>query len=108
MTTFQPVLAPNKLWQMISPLSYFNQGGQLGFINVNLGATSRPDIEQNILDEVGSYGRQLGRIGDVMEVLMKRLDRKGLTEAEIDAIDILQGQLAAIRRIKKRETKPAR
>ena len=32
-----------------------NQGG--------LGQTPRHDIEQKVLDEVGRYGRQLGRIG---------------------------------------------
>ena len=41
---------------------------QFGLVNVNLGQTPRPDIEQKVLDEVGSYGRQLGRIGDALEL----------------------------------------
>ena len=60
---FQLSLAPEKLWQAINPWSFYNQGAQSGLINVHLGQTPRPDIEQKVLDEVGSYGRQLGRIG---------------------------------------------
>src|ERR1043165_5126506 len=62
--SFQFSLAPEKLWQAINPRSFYNQGAQLGFVNINLGRTNHPEIEQKVLDEVGSYGRQLGRIGD--------------------------------------------
>jgi arsenate reductase (glutaredoxin) len=61
---FQFSLAPEKLWQAINPWTFANQGAQLGFVNINLGHTAHPEIEQKVLDEVGSYGRQLGRIGD--------------------------------------------
>jgi hypothetical protein len=94
-------LAPQKLWQAINPWNFYQQG-QLGFINVNLGQTPHPEVEQTILDEVGSYGRQLGRIGDVLEVLLNHADLTGLSKAEQDAIDILRGQLAEVRQVKKR------
>ena len=61
--TFQLALAPQKLWQAINPWTFYQQGAQLGFINIDLGQTPHPEIEQAILDDVGSYGRQLGRIG---------------------------------------------
>ena len=40
-------LAPDKLWQAINPLTFFQQGAQFGFINLNLGTrnirtSSRP------------------------------------------------------------------
>ncbi|MET1111172.1 MAG: hypothetical protein ABWX67_06575, partial [Allosphingosinicella sp.] len=76
---------------------------QFGLINVNLGQTSRPDIERKVLDEVGSYGRQLGRIGDALEVLIDNVKLDGLSREEADAIDILKGQLAEIRKVKQRE-----
>lgn len=100
---FKLKLAPDQLWQAINPWSFYNQGAQFGFINVNLGATSRPDIEQAVLDEVGSYGRQLGRIGDALEVLVKHVKLDGLTPEEADALKMLDGQLAAIRKVKSRE-----
>lgn len=103
MKSFQFSLAPDQLWQAINPMSFYQPGAQFGFINIDLGATPRPDIEQDILDEVGSYGRQLGRIGDALEVLIRRVDPAGLSAEEQDALDIVQGQLAEIRRIKRRE-----
>jgi len=101
--SFQFSLAPEQLWQAINPMSFYQQGAQFGFINIDLGATPRPDIEQDILDEVGSYGRQLGRIGDALDVLIRHVDLKGLSADEQDALDIVQGQLAEIRKIKRRE-----
>jgi hypothetical protein len=96
-------IAPEKLWQAINPWTFYQQGGQFGLINVDLGQTPRPDIEQTILDEVGSYGRQLGRIGDALEVLIRHLKPDELTAEEADTLAILEGQLAQIRRVKKRE-----
>jgi hypothetical protein len=100
---FQIPLAPEKLWQAINPWSFYNQGAQLGLVNINLGQTPHPEIEQKVLDEVGSYGRQLGRIGDALEVLIDRLPQGNLSAAEKDALAILKGQLAEVRKVKKRE-----
>jgi hypothetical protein len=96
-------VAPERLWQSINPWSFYNQGAQIGLINIDLGHTPRPDIEQSVLDEVGSYGRQLGRIGDALEVLIDRLAPGDLSRDEKDAIAILKGQLAEVRKIKQRE-----
>lgn len=100
---FQFSVAPEKLWQAINPWTFMNQGAQFGLVNVNLGQTPRPDIEQKVLDEVGSYGRQLGRIGDALEVLLDHVELGNLTSEESDALKILRGQLAAIRKVKQRE-----
>jgi hypothetical protein len=100
---FQFSVAPEKLWQAINPWTFMNQGAQLGLVNINLGRTPRPDIEQKVLDEVGSYGRQLGRIGDAIEVLIAHVTLDKLTAEESDALNILKGQLAAVRKVKHRE-----
>ncbi len=102
MKTFQPSLAPQKLWQPINPWVFTQQGIQLGLVNIDLGQTPRPEVEQSILDEVGSYGRQLGRIGDALEVLLKHFKLDGLSQNEQDALDMLRGQLVAAREVKKR------
>lgn len=101
--SFQFSLAPDQLWQAINPWSFYNQGAQLGLVNINLGQTPHPEIEQKVLDEVGSYGRQLGRIGDALEVLIDHAALKDLSQAETDALTILKGQLAEVRKVKKRE-----
>lgn len=52
----------------------WSMGGQFGFININNTETKAPEVEIRVIQEAGSYGRQLGLIGDVMAILMKRLD----------------------------------
>lgn len=96
-------LAPERLWQSINPWTFAQSGGQIGLVNVDLGLTPHPETETRILDEVGSYGRQLGRLGDALEVLVRHVDRSRLDGAECDALDILLGQLAQIRRVKREE-----
>jgi hypothetical protein len=101
MDSYRVAIAPDQLWQAINPWT-FNNSGQWGLINISLGSTTRPDIEQKVLDEVGSYGRQLGRIGDALEVLIAHFDKKDLTQNERDALSTLTGQLAEVRAIKRR------
>jgi len=97
---FQLSLAPQQLMQAINPLSFYQQGGQFGLVNIDIGQTPDEDLERKILHEVGSYGRQLGRMGDALEVLLRHVKLDGLSQAEQDALDILKGQLAAVRQIK--------
>ena len=58
------------------------------------------DLERKLLDRVGSYGRQIGRIGDALEVILKHVKLGELKPEEQDALDILKGQLAAVRQVK--------
>ena len=98
---FQVSLAPQQLWQAINPMSFYQQGAQFGLINIDLGQTPQPDLERAVLNKVGSYGRQLGRIGDAMEVLIKvALRGEDLSQADRETLNILRGQLAAIGQLK--------
>ncbi len=99
---FQVSLAPQQLWQAINPWTFSLDNSQLGLVNIDLGQTPNPQAERAILNEVGSYGRQIGHIGDVLEVLLDHLKLKDLDSAEKDAIDILRGQLAQVRHVKAR------
>ncbi|MDR3408679.1 MAG: hypothetical protein P4L68_09285 [Methylovirgula sp.] len=99
---FQVSLAPQQLWQAINPWTFYQQGSQIGLINIDLGQTPSPQTERNILNDVGSYGRQIGHIGDALEVILDHMKLNDLEPAEKDAIDILRGQLAQVRRIKAR------
>lgn len=100
--TLQLSLAPEKLWQAINPWTFYQDGAQFGFINIDLGQTAHPEVEQAILNDVGSYGRQLGRIGDALEVLLNHVKLDDLCQAEKDALSILRGQLAEVRQVKER------
>ena len=94
-------LAPDTLWQAINPWTWQFSGDQVGLVNIAIGETRHPELERKILDEVGSYGRQIGRLGDAMEVLMGLVDKTALTDDERDTLDVLEGELAKIRKVKR-------
>jgi hypothetical protein len=99
-TPFQISLAPDQLWQAINPITAYQQGAQFGLINIDLGGAGDSDLERKILKTVGSYGRQLGRIGDALEVILKHVKLGDLKPEEQDALDILKGELASVRQAK--------
>jgi hypothetical protein len=63
---------------------------------INLGESSNPAIEKDALS-VASYGKQLGRIGDALIVLLKHVELVGtLSPHEEDAIRDLKSMLNEI------------
>ncbi|MGO4308033.1 hypothetical protein [Cupriavidus sp. RAF12] len=90
--------------QSINPWNWFVRtvGGQFGLININLGRSTNPEMEARILDEVGSYGHQIGKMGDALGVLLAHVDRSKLTETERCTIDEFEAQLAEIARVKQK------
>lgn len=101
--SFSFQLAPDQLWQAINPWTFNLQGSNFGLINIDMGSTADPETEQRILDEVGSYGRQLGRIGDVIGILLKHVPLENLSDDEQRAITILKGQLAQVEAVKRKQ-----
>ena len=90
-------LAPSSLSQPILPNWSFN------LFNVNLGATSNAKVEQKALEQVGSYGKQIGHLAEALEVVIHRLhlqDSKELSREEKDALQVFLGDVAAVRKIK--------
>jgi hypothetical protein len=60
--------------QAINPWSWLNDSmGQFGFINVNQTVSSNRGMEREIVEKAAGYGRQLGRISEVLELLVQRL-----------------------------------
>jgi len=88
--------------QAINPWNWFFRtvGNQLGLININLGKSSDPGLEQQILDDVGSYGRQIGQIGDALRVLIAHVKLEDLKPEEKRALQALQYQLDEVDRLK--------
>jgi hypothetical protein len=91
--------------QTINPWTwvYNMQANQIGLFNLNidLGQSSDPDVEYKVLS-VASYGKQLGRIGDVLEMLIARLPKDlELTKDERDAVsdfETMRREIAAARK----------
>ncbi len=89
--------------QTIAPWTAFFSpfGNQYGLINISLGRSSAPEVEGEILNEVGSYGKQLGRMGDALSVLLTHFHPKSpLNEKEQMAISSLKAMLVEINDIK--------
>lgn len=88
--------------QAINPWTWSLQalGGQVGLVNINLGQSANPALEQRILDDVGSYGRQIGRIGEVLDVLLDHVDLERLDARERTAVDDFRLQMAQVKRLK--------
>jgi len=76
MPDFKLALAPSQLTQTINPWSW--TFGNVSLFTINLGKSASPDVEARILDEVGSYGRQLGRIGEAMAVIVDWAEAQGM------------------------------
>jgi len=89
-------LAPSSLNQQILPNWDFN------LFSINLGTSTNPGLEQEILKDVGSYGKQIGHLSDALEVVIKQLNLldKDLSEKDRDSLLIFLGNVAKVRELK--------
>lgn len=96
--------------QTINPWTAFFSpiGSQFGLININLGQSSEPNVEADVLSDVASYGKQLGKIGDALIVLLKHFKPETpLTKEERTAIESLKKMLNQIADVKEKHERPA-
>ncbi|GAA0764924.1 hypothetical protein LRH25_09685 [Ideonella azotifigens] len=90
-------MAPSSLSQSILPNWSFN------LFNVNVGASSNAAVEQEALQTVGSYGKQIGHLAEALEVVigqLKLLEDRALSQKDKDSLRIFLGDISAIRKIK--------
>ncbi|HEU5046862.1 MAG TPA: hypothetical protein VFT64_03380 [Rickettsiales bacterium] len=91
--------------QTINPWNFWCNpvGSQLGLFNINFGTSSNPAVEEQVLSDVASYGKQLGRIGDALSVLLKHFHPKeALNAHEKKALNDLKRMLEEIDNVKTR------
>ena len=92
--------------QWINPMTWWFSGNQVT-ANVYLGESSAPEVEGEMLDRVGTYGRQLGQVADAVTVLLKHLpDRVELAAPEREAIEKFEAMAREIADIKARHGRP--
>jgi hypothetical protein len=72
MAQFKLPLSGDVNVEVINPVTWFSSGNPFS-ANVDLGDSGAPEVEAEILDRVGTYGRQLGQIIDVITVLLERI-----------------------------------
>ena len=94
--------------QNISPFTAFMSpiASQFGLINITLGQSSAPEVEKDVLSDYGTYGKQLGQIGDALLVLIKRMPKDTGLDQD-DAIKALKKMLDQVADIKERHHRPA-
>jgi hypothetical protein len=92
-----------KLWTTF----FSSVGSQFGLVNINLGKSANPTVEEEVLSDVASYGRQLGRVEDALAVLIARLTPEGpLTEPEQAALADFKRMFNSIADVKDQHAKP--
>lgn len=55
------------------------------------------EVENHVLGQVGSYGKQIGRMQDVLEVLVARIPKEELTPQERRVLDDFQDVVRRVR-----------
>ncbi len=98
---FQVSLAPRQLTQTINPWSW--SFGDLSLFTINLGQSGAPNIEGRALDEVGSYGRQIGRLGEALKVLIDWAEAQPGGPKTHPALEAFRLQLEHVDIIKREE-----
>lgn len=94
--------------QSINPWDFWikSVSSQMGFINVKNVMSSDSRIEQEIVEDVASYGRQLGQIADVLKVLIKQPDMEDLKPGEKQIVSRFEAMVLEIERVKKKWKTP--
>ncbi|MBV8380684.1 MAG: hypothetical protein JO369_07995 [Paucibacter sp.] len=90
-------LAPNTLYQPILP------NWQVSLFSIDLGASSNAPLERAAIQQVGSYGKQLGHLAEALEVVIEKLqllEGHALSRRERDALQVFLGDVAATRGLK--------
>lgn len=109
MPVFRLPLSGN-VTQSINPWTWFFNpvGSQVGLVNIELGQSSNPAVEEEVLSDIASYGKQLGRVEDALLVLLAhfRPDRPLTAEEEtaISALRAIVAEIAAVKARHKRQT----
>jgi hypothetical protein len=109
MPSFRLPLSGN-VTQSINPWTMlFNPvGSQVGLVNIELGQSTQPEVEEEVLTDVASYGKQIGRIEDALVVLLDHFNpSRALTVQEQQAIDDLRDLVAQVQKVKQHHRRSA-
>ncbi|MFP5213830.1 MAG: hypothetical protein ACLGPL_10675 [Acidobacteriota bacterium] len=69
---------------------FLSSSNQFGFVNINTMESSDPELEEDVVKNVASYGKQLGRIVECLEVVTRKPELKDLDSSEEKAVKEFQ------------------
>jgi hypothetical protein len=95
--------------QIINPWTFWlkSLNQQLGFININNINSGDSEIERTIVEDVASYGRQLGWIMEVLDLIVSRSKFNDLTEEERASLQQFSNLIKRIEEVKQDSKPPA-
>ena len=76
--------------------------GQLGFINITTARAGDPDLERRIVEQVASYGRQLGWMLEALDALIRAQRGETPDAGDEHALDQLQRLRSEVEALKQR------
>lgn len=82
--------------------------GQVGLININMGKSSDPALEQKIIEDVGSYGRQIGQLSDALLAVLKHMKTDTWDAESKEAVEAFHQQVKEVARLKERHERASR
>jgi hypothetical protein len=89
------------LTQAINPWTWWlRMMSQIGFININMTESSDPGMERQIVENVAGYGKQLGRVVEVLDALFSHTATSEWSAEQKKALgDFLDlaGEIAAVK-----------
>ncbi|CAN7584655.1 hypothetical protein LJR118_004379 [Acidovorax sp. LjRoot118] len=77
--------------------------GQVGLININMGKSSDPALEQKIIEDVGSYGRQIGQLSDALLAVLQHMKTESWDEESKAAVQAFREQVRQVAKLKERQ-----
>lgn len=102
-------LAPKQLSQMINPFYWLTSGtGQIGLINISGAASAKPEVEADIIENVATYGRQLGRMTDVLQAVLAQMHPEQWSPGAQEAVRQFREMTAKIAVVKAGYLAPTR
>ena len=105
MPVFRLPLSGN-VTQTINPWTWSFNGSQFALVNIELGQSSNPPVEEEVLTDLASYGKQIGRIADALLVLIDHFpapDR--LTPQEVKAFAALKSLTDGVAKVKAKHSR---
>ncbi len=76
--------------------------GQVGLININMGKSSDPELEQKIIEDVGSYGRQIGQLSDALLAVLQHMKTDTWDAESKEAVEAFRLQVKEVAKLKER------
>lgn len=94
--------------QSINPWEFWirSMSSQMGLVNIRNVNSTDPALEQAIVEQVAGYGRQLGKISELLIMLVDRLSAEDLTPGQQTSVEEFREMMAQIERIKRKWRSP--